>query len=349
MRTAGSRAIGVSMVVVGMLLPAQMASATTGARALPEASPPLAHGTYVDVTGSRGLAVMPEEVTDTGLIVGCYQKGNRRERGFTEQGSTFTTLTHKSSGRASLATCALGVNDAGVIVGSYTNTAHAAAHGFVYKHGTFRTLDAPRAGRKAGQGTVAIDINDTGVIVGLFVDGKEHEHGFIMRDGRFRTVDAPRATGGTVLDGIADNGTITGIYTTGTERTHGFWLRRGVFHRVSVPGGRNTSVACISKRSGLIVGTYLVPGRRKTFGFSDQHGVFRTLRDPSATSGTIPQCGNDSGVVVGFYFGAGGTAGFEFTPAATAAGVAPRGRPGPSGQMPWQGVPPVRTGLRPAT
>ena len=56
------------------------------------------------------------------------------------------------------------------------------------------------------------------------------------------------------MNGIADDGTMSGAYTNMQGRQHGFWLRDGTFHRVDVPGARNTEVACISARSGLLVG-----------------------------------------------------------------------------------------------
>src|SRR5579859_851809 len=179
--------------VFAVVVPAQLASAAVQAGSVPSRLPPLAKGTYADITGPHGVATMPEEITDSGLIVGCYQPAGHL-RGFTEQGGTFTTLTHRSGGRASNTTCASGANKAGAVVGYYAGRS-GPNHGFVYRHGRFRTIDDPRAGHMAGQGTTAVDINDNGVIVGWFVSGNV-QHGFILRNGRFRTVDAPGAVRG---------------------------------------------------------------------------------------------------------------------------------------------------------
>ncbi len=74
-------------------------------------------------------------------------------------------------------------------------------------------------------------------------------------------------------------------------------------------------VACISPRSGLLVGIYQVRGHRHIAGFSYHHGVFRTLADPSATVNTEPQCASDRSRLAGFYTGKKNvTTGFRFTP-----------------------------------
>jgi hypothetical protein len=133
---------------------------------------------------------------------------------------------------------------------------------------------------------------------------------------------------------IAQNdGTMSGVFTDTSQRQHGFWLRQGTFHQVDVPGARNTDVACISDRSGLLVGGYQVRGQSRFTGFTDQHGVFRSLRDPSATLGTLPQCGNDGGRVAGFYITQIGhmsvTRGFRFAPGTLSGAASESGQRGP--------------------
>ena len=329
------------------LLPAVPATAV-GSKSL--RTPPIAHGSYADITVPRATSTEAEDLTDAGQVIGCFERGGH-EHGFSLQHGAFTVLTHRSVGRASAQTCAFGVSSTGAIVGMFANKT-GPMRGFVYRHGTFRTIAAPRAGRATEDGTAAIDINKNGVIVGWYITAKHVQHGFILRGFKFRTVDAPGAAesagGGTGLTGIADNGTISGTYRTRDGLSHGFWLRHGAFHHIKVPGGRNTVVDCISDRNGLLVGTYRVAGRRKVFGFSEHHRVFRTLRDPSAIRGTAPQCGSDTGQVVGFYFGsAGPSVGFEFTPGtASPAITAPLG--GPMASPATSRFLPTKTGLRPA-
>ena len=58
-------------------------------------------------------------------------------------------------------TIAAGINDKGQIVGSYNNST--GAHGFLYDHGVYTTLDDP-----LGTLTGAVGISDEGQIVGAY-------------------------------------------------------------------------------------------------------------------------------------------------------------------------------------
>jgi hypothetical protein len=314
-------------VAAFMILPAAVGAlaAVPASRALLAATPPLAKGSYKNVMVPRAKMTMAEDIADSGLIVGCFQRKTGPERGFTDMHGRFTFITHRSITGRSSTTCALSANSLGVIVGYYANRS-GVIHGFVYQKGIFTTINAPGAGRRSGEGTSAIDINKAGVIVGLYITSKDVVHGFVLSHGKFTRVDDPNAAhssaGGTFLNGVADDGTMSGGYTDASQRSHGFWLRQGKFHQVDVPGARNTFVGCISDRSGLLVGGYQIRGHRRLAGFTYHHGVFRTLRDPSATGSTDPQCANDRSRVVGFYTNTlNVTTGFRFTPGTSPAAV----------------------------
>ena len=336
----GIRGVAVAVVAAAAFV-ATAAPAATAASAGTGATPRLATGTYANVSVPRAVVTIAEDITDSGLIVGCFQRKTGPERGFADRHGTFTFLTHPAGRGQSAVTCALAANGGGAIVGYYQNKA-GVVHGFVHRKGAFITIDAPGAGKLPGQGTAAVGINKSGVIVGWYIGGDNVEHGFELSHGTFTTVDAPGAVEtadtGTVLNGVADDGTMTGAYTDSQGRQHGFWVRAGVFHRIDVPGARNTEVACISPRSDLLVGIYQVRGHRHIAGFSYHHGVFRTFADPSATVSTEPQCANDRSRVAGFYTGQKNvTTGFRFTPGkARAAGQGAGAWPGAAaGRLPF--------------
>lgn len=312
------------MPKIGIRIPAVAAALCVLAAAAPAlaATPRLATGTYATISVPRAVVTIAEDITDSGLIVGCFQRKSGPERGFADRHGTFAFLSHPAGAGHSPVTCALAANSGGAIVGYYQNKA-GMLHGFVHRNGVFTTIDVPAAGKLPGQGTAALGINKSGVIVGWYIGSDNAEHGFGLSGGTFTTVDDPGAAetsgSGTVVNGIADDGTMSGAYTDSQGRQHGFWLRDGTFHRLDVPGARNTEVACISARSGLLVGIYQVRGHRNVAGFSYHHGVFRTLADPAAKMGTDPQCANDRSRVVGFYPGRDNVAGFRFTPGGTSA------------------------------
>jgi probable HAF family extracellular repeat protein len=86
---------------------------------------------------------------------------------------TYTTLDDPS---ATNGTQAVGINDAGQIVGWYDNAS--GSNGFLYSGGTYTTLDAPLGAKD----TFLSGINDAGQIVGNYFDSSVHsssnEHGF---------------------------------------------------------------------------------------------------------------------------------------------------------------------------
>ncbi len=278
-------------------------------------------GHYRTISVPHAVQTTPEDVTDSGMIVGCYQSAGGPTRGFTDHGGRFITITDPAAGhRSQLRGCVLGANSRGVLTGYYLS-ASGVQHAFVDRGGRFIPVDAPGAGGRAGEGTIAVDINDSGVVAGYYYTARHGERGFVLRHGRYTTVHYPPGSPGTWASGVSDNGTITGGSTSRRGVLSGFMDAGGVFSPIAVPGavaakGKGTAPACISKHTGLVVGTYWRRGRSsRPTGFSLLRGVYRTLSDPAATTGTAPQCGNDSGQIVGVYYTGGGVQhGFEFTP-----------------------------------
>jgi hypothetical protein len=301
---------------------AQAASAPQSSRGI--ASPQAASGRYQKISVPGAVQTIPEDITDSGEIVGCYQRRHGPILGFTERRGRFTTITDPvSKSGAPVRGCVLGVNVRGVLSGYYVSRT-GVRHGFVLRSGRFIPVNVPGAGRKSGQGTVAVDINDSGVVAGYFFGSKGVEHGFVLRAGHYSTVRDPAdgpGTRGTWVSGVADTGTLTGGYVAHNKVLHGFLYHGGVFDAISVPGAakvarKGTAPECIAKHTGLVVGSYWTARGSRPIGFSYLRGSYRTLRDPAAIDGTAPQCANDSGQIVGIYYGRHGVQhGFEFTPA----------------------------------
>jgi probable HAF family extracellular repeat protein len=114
-------------------------------------------------------------------------------------------------------TGAMGINDAGQIVGGYTNAS--GGHGFLYSGGIYTPIDD----RLATKGTGAAGINSVGQIVGGYGVGTVG-HGFLLSGGTYTTLDYP-STGvtGTDPSKINASGQVVGTYfdNSGT-REHGF-------------------------------------------------------------------------------------------------------------------------------
>jgi hypothetical protein len=120
-------------------------------------------------------------------------------------------------------------NDAGAIVGTYTDQ-YIVPHGFVRApNGIVTSFDAPGAGLGHGlnEGTVAYSINTQGVIDGEFQDSQLVFHGFLRSvAGTFTTIDVPGAGGGpnqgTVTWDVNGSGSTTGYFVDPSGVFHGF-------------------------------------------------------------------------------------------------------------------------------
>ena len=144
-------------------------------------------------------------INASGDIVGVYNAGgNLPTHGFVRSANdTYTTLDYPGA----LYTFPWGINDAGLISGTYINDNDPlyTRHGFIRAQGTFTTIDYPGA-----MTTNVIGTNNFGHVVGSHgqVNGL---HGFVASAGRFRSFDVPGATTTGPQD-INDGGQIVGTY-----------------------------------------------------------------------------------------------------------------------------------------
>jgi probable HAF family extracellular repeat protein len=100
-----------------------------------------------------------------GQIVGHYSDASGHGHGFLLSGGTYITLDDPLG----TDTFAKGINNAGQIVGYYSNAS--GTHGFVYSGGFYTTLDDPSATVNT---TLAWGINDAGQVVGEYFGGSFH-------------------------------------------------------------------------------------------------------------------------------------------------------------------------------
>jgi hypothetical protein len=223
-----------------------------------------------DVPGAMGTEAI--RISNRGQIVGSYSNDtpfvndSAAVHGYVTDRGRFVRLDAPGARQ----TTAVGVNDRGWVVGGYVERGaprnadgtFQEYHGYLWKHGRFRTIDVPGA-----PGTELGEINNRGDIIGLYADTRTGEqHGFLRdRRGRITEIDVP---GGqyTIPFGINDRRQIVG-YTADVgpdgvpTGIRGFALLKGVdgpVTRVDFPGAPQTAALGINNH-GQIVGAYENP------------------------------------------------------------------------------------------
>jgi probable HAF family extracellular repeat protein len=173
---------------------------------------------------ATGTSILPLGINNLGQIVGGYCPGSvscqgyplPSFHGFLKTGNKYTTLDYPNAS----ATQANAINDAGQIVGFYTDAATVMNHAFFYQNGVFTQIDVP-----GSQYTTPYGINNAGVVSGLYADSHSFTHGFTYQNGVFTPVDIPSAYT-SLLTGISNSGDVVGDgYFAGTNKV---WQYLGV-------------------------------------------------------------------------------------------------------------------------
>jgi ketosteroid isomerase-like protein len=126
--------------------------------------------------GLSGPSLTAAAINNHGEVAGFYVTSTGETVAFVKTKHTFTTVIfpHSSS------TQALGINDAGLVVGDYTvgHGASAKMHGFTWQSGHgFHTVNDPK-----GVNTTTVNgVNDKGELVGFYVGHGGNTNGFLAK------------------------------------------------------------------------------------------------------------------------------------------------------------------------
>ncbi|MER2513535.1 MAG: hypothetical protein ABTQ25_14145 [Nitrosomonas ureae] len=198
-------------------------------------------------------------INDSGQMTGLYvDELNPRVHSFLYDGNTFVTLDHPEAADVGFTagTQAYSINNNGQVVGVY-NDSSGVSHGFLYRGGSYFTLDVPNS-----MATFAEGINDSGIVVGFFYDENGH-HGFSYDGITYTVIDNPNALAGsysgTVISGINNMGIMTGYIPAIGPNSYGgdqnFIYDGNSFTIIDVPNSNFSQIFGIND-SGHIVGSY---------------------------------------------------------------------------------------------
>ena len=182
------------------------------------------HGFYYD--GTNYTTIEPanatysalEKINDSQQITGFYEDAAGLIYGFVYDLSTnsYTRLHVPGSVGGSVA---YGINNLGLVAGTYADIGNPTYHGYLYGGGHYQDLTYLTASE-----TNPEDLNDSGEVVGLLQftkSGVSVYHGFLFNSGAFSKFLFPGADY-TVAYGVNNAGAVVGAYASGSTLSHGF-------------------------------------------------------------------------------------------------------------------------------
>src|SRR5208337_3958219 len=230
-------------------------------------------------------------------------------------GYAFTTLSDPSG---TFGTVANGINDAGTVVGTYTDAT--SNYGFTESGGSYANFNVPGATSTSAQG-----INAAGTVVGYYGTSTGGVDGFTLSGGAYSyplsatfpaTPAFAGASGATYGLGINATGATVGYFFDAGGNSHGFVSGLSTPIDATSLGAVWTITTGINN-AGTSVGYYATCtgptctplGFERTAG-----GTISGVNDPLGVNGTYVTGINDLGQITGYYLDASGnTDGFVLT------------------------------------
>jgi hypothetical protein len=178
--------------------------------------------------------------------------------------------------KGSASTYVTGINDSGVMVANYTDTA-GTIHCVTIDGSTITDLADPNeSGTGSGKGTTCGAINNAGQVVGEYSQPTQ-VNGFLYSSGTYTDVVVPTTNGYTVAYGMNNSGDIVGTFTDGVGQ-HGFLYNGSTYQTLDAPGASFTLAIGINDGGEVSL----------EWGGTDGHYQSATLRGTKYTTLNVP-------------------------------------------------------------
>jgi hypothetical protein len=225
------------------------------------------HDTIFRVPGNATLDTEPSGISNDAryIVLVTQHSFVGRFTSYLRANGNLHKLSDPKAGKQG--TDVLAVNNHKEIVGLYfTGRGSTHFHGFIDRHGKFRTLHLKV---KAAVNEAIVDVNDNGDLAGYYQDRHGVYHGFVITGHTTRVINAPGAGHGrrlgTLVLSLADDGTFCGnvLVRRGavTKQTvKGFITTSGRYRTIQVPssfGGHDTGAATCNS-AGDVAGFYVL-------------------------------------------------------------------------------------------
>jgi hypothetical protein len=201
----------------------------------------------VTTPGSTSIAFY--SVNSSGVAAGWCTNKTTTQIGFTYSQGKFTDI---SIPEATLVN-AIGINDAGDVVGTYV--VGGVQHGYLLHGSTLTTLDPPGVTSLA----TCWGINNAGVITCYGINANGGYSSFITADqGKTYTPfhDPNEGTLGTAIHQINNNGDIVGTYFDASNAAHGVLYHAGTYNSFDDPNGIGATRGDGLNDTLVVVGRY---------------------------------------------------------------------------------------------
>ena len=276
----------------------------------------------------------PEAVSDGGVVVGGYDTpSNSNVYGFIDNHGAFSTLNLGGPNCPSgFCTLASGVNNAGDVVGQYTNASGGTSGFIYYPGGATTTLDVPASVLPSSAtdiNTSAWGINNNGLVVGQVAFSSPSTgftvEGFTYQSGVYTLLSLPGAPSGNLLfpQSINDNDQVVGSYAppfvSPGQPFYGFVYTLGsstytLFQDPDASLDPNAGTMGYGiNNAGAIVGLYSAAG---VFPFLLEGGTYSTLNvdlpDNANVNDSYAEGINNLGDITGGYVASVGPDDFPF-------------------------------------
>src|SRR5579872_6146731 len=276
----------------------------SGAQDHPNKGYLLGAGSYTNENFPGSVQTQVTGLNNRGVTVGFWSTMNNTNMvndnfGFYESNGQFHNVNFPAGDNASPpVNQLLGVNDANVAVGFYTDAA-GNSHGYQYQIGSgkFSLVNVPGA-----TSSTAAAINGRGDVAGFYTNAAGTVQGFLRTVfGQVTNLAFPGASATSAL-GVTGSDEVVGFYTTGSgdaAASHGFtWTRQGGFATVDDPNGVGTTTINGVNDAGDLVGFY-VDANGNTDGFLGTPARTRTftVRLAPMPQGTITVVRDEGGNV----------------------------------------------------
>ena len=201
----------------------------------------------------------------------------------------YPRLTYKFTYPISLGqnTAPSGVNDAGVVVGWYSDSL-VGFHGFILNGENVTTLDDPNATYEGGTLAYGVNSNPGSVLIaGSYQSSKTGNSVGFLYDAANETytdIPGPSRAVNTYAEAINDSGVIVGSYSDSAGIYHGFLLKGKKYRTLDVPGARGTIRTGINNKNNVVVQWSDSSGNIESSLYDVETGTFTTINYPNAIS-----------------------------------------------------------------